>query len=299
MPLHYAQGLLMGGADIIPGVSGGTMALIVGIYERLIDAIHAVAHGAVAVARGERRDGLATLRGVPWGFVLPLGFGILTALGIGTVVIEPLLEAYPVAMAALFAGLIIGALPIPWKRIRARSSRVYAAAAAAGVVAFLLAGLTESGVGDPSLLMVFAAAAVAICAMILPGISGAYLLLVMGMYRPTLSAARALDVAYLATFAAGAIIGLGAFSKVLAWLLDHRHDLTMAALVGLMAGSLRRLWPWQTEVGALVAPGDGSEIGLAVALVVLGATAVLALERLGARATPEEVTTGESTADHD
>lgn len=274
----------MGGADVIPGVSGGTMALIVGIYEQLIDAIRDVAQGTVTILRGDRSEGMATLRGAPWGLILPLGFGIVTALAIGVVVIEPILEAFPVASAALFAGLILGALPIPWRRIRRRSSAIYALAVVAAVVAFVIAGLTESDAGNPSLLLVFGVAAVAICAMILPGVSGAYLLLIFGMYRPTLEAARNLDLPYLATFIAGAVLGLGGFSKLLAWLLDHKHDLTMAALVGLMAGSLRRLWPWQAENGAVLAPGSGGEVALVLALVVVGCVAVLAMERLGNRA---------------
>ena len=283
MPRHLAHGLLMGGADIIPGVSGGTMALIVGIYEDLIDAIRDVAHAGVTTVSGDRRRAAATLRRVPWRLVLPLGVGILTALAIGTVIIEPLLERFPAETSALFAGLILGALPIPWRRVRRRSPAVYAAALVAGLAAFWFAGLTESTPESPSLLMVFGAAAVAICAMILPGISGAYLLLILGMYRPTLQAARDLDVAYVATFALGAVVGLGSFSKLLSWLLDHRHDLTMAVLVGLMAGSLRRLWPWQTEDGALVAAPDGGEVAVAVALTVIGLLAVLALERSGRR----------------
>ena len=285
-PLHYAQGLLMGGADIIPGVSGGTMALIVGIYEQLIDAIRDVAHGGLDLVRGRRRQGLATLRAVPWSFVVPLGLGILTAIAVGTVVIEPLLEAYPVTMASIFAGLIIGAIGIPWKRVRKRTPAVWAMAVTGAVAAFLLSGFTESGGGEPSLVLVFLAASVAICAMILPGISGAYLLLVMGMYRPTLAAGRELDLVYLATFAAGAAIGLGAFSKLLSWLLDHRHDLTMGALVGLMVGSLRRLWPWQTDVGALVAPPGAGDVVVSLLLVAGGIIFVLALERLGAGTAP-------------
>lgn len=273
----------MGGADIVPGVSGGTMALIVGIYEQLVDAIRDVAHGTVAVVRGDVVDARTTFRRVPWRLVLPLGAGIVAALGIGTVVIEPLLEHYPAETSAVFAGLIIGALPIPWRRVRRRGVPVHAAVVVAGLAAFAFAGLTESGPEDPALVMVFGAAAVAICAMILPGISGAYLLLILGMYRPTLQAARDLDLLYLGTFALGAAVGLGSFSKLLSWLLDHRHDVTMAALVGLMAGSLRRLWPWQTESGSLVAPPAGRDVLVAVALVLLGCAVVLALEWTGRR----------------
>ena len=281
----------MGAADVVPGVSGGTMALIVGIYEQLIDGIHEAAHGVVSIARGNRTEGVASLRAVPWGLVLPLGAGILTALAIGVNIIEPLLETYPVETASLFAGLILGALPIPWRRIRRRSAATYAAAVVAGVAAFVFAGLTASGGGTPSLPMVFGSAAVAICAMILPGVSGAYLLLILGMYVPTLAAVRELDVPYVATFFAGAAVGLGGFSKLLSWLLDRRHDVTMAALVGLMAGSLRRLWPWQTESGALVPPASGRGVAVAIALVLIGCGAVLALEYMGRRsetATPAD-----------
>ena len=288
----------MGAADVVPGVSGGTMALIVGIYERLIDGIHEAVHGAVSFARGDRAEGVASLRAVPWSLLLPLGAGIVTALAIGVNIIEPLLETYPVETASLFAGLILGALPIPWRRIRRRSAKTYGAAAVAGVAAFVFAGLTASGAGTPSLPMVFGSAAVAICAMILPGVSGAYLLLILGMYVPTLAAVRQLDVPYVATFVAGAAVGLGGFSKLLSWLLDRRHDVTMAALVGLMAGSLRRLWPWQTESGALVAPASGRDVAVAIALVLLGCTAVLALEYIGRRSetrTPADSTGAPAT----
>jgi putative membrane protein len=127
--------------------------------------------------------------------------------------------------------------------------------------------------------------------MILPGVSGAYLLLIMGMYEPTLEAAGNLDLLYLAVFGAGAITGLALFSKLLAWLLDAHEDATMAVLVGLMAGSLRRLWPWQSEEGVLHAPGDGGEVVLAVVCALIGLAAVTALAMVGDRAERSRSTT--------
>lgn len=279
---HWAQGLLMGTADVIPGVSGGTVALVVGIYHDLIDSIHAVAAWLVALVRRDRVAAREHWREADLGLLLPLGLGILMALAVGSVVLPPLIETYPVITSSVFFGLIAGALPVPWQRIARRRGRHYGLAAAGAVVAFVLAGLAPVTIDDPSLPVVFGAAAVAICAMILPGVSGAYLLLVMGMYEVTLHAARDLDVVYVGVFAAGAATGLAAFSKLLSWLLDARHDATMAVLVGLMAGSLRRLWPWQSGQAELLAPPGGAEVALAVACVVLGLLAVTALIRVGA-----------------
>ena len=273
----------MGAADIIPGVSGGTVALVLGIYERLIDSIRSLASSATALPRGGRRASAEHLRRTEFGLLIPLGIGILSALAVGSVVLLPLVEAYPVQTNAVFFGLVAGALPVPWQRIGRVTPRLLAFAAAAAVAAFILTGLPPEEAVDPTLARVFSAAAVAICAMILPGVSGSFLLVVLGMYEVTLGALRALDLVYIATFAAGAVVGLGFFSKLLSWLLDHRHDLTMAALVGLMAGSLRALWPWQGADRGLQAPPMDGSVAVAVLLAVAGVVAVTALTRLGAR----------------
>jgi putative membrane protein len=285
---HFGQGLLMGGADVIPGVSGGTVALIVGIYERLIWSIRCVATGAVRIVRGDRAGARATLRAAQWSLVLPLGVGIVCALGVGSVVIPPLLERYPAHMLALFLGLVTASVPIPWRRIRARTRAHVVIALVTAVVAFVLVGVPAQSVEEPSLLRVLLSASFAIVAMILPGVSGAFLLKVLGIYEVTLTALRSLDLAYIAAFVVGAAGGLGVFAKLLSWLLEHRHDTTMAALVGLMVGSLRALWPWQTEERGLLAPPDelGAVLGIA-ALAVLGFAAVTALVRFGERTSAE------------
>jgi putative membrane protein len=282
--VHGLQGLLMGTADVIPGVSGGTVALILGIYERLIDSIHEVASCLAALLRADRAAARENWRRADLGLVIPLGIGIVIALGIGSAVLPPLIEHHPVVMSAVFFGLIAGALPIPWRRIGDRRGPHLALALAGGVVAFVLAGLAPAIVEDPAPPLVFGAASVAICAMILPGVSGAYLLLIMGMYEPTLEALGDLDIAYVAVFVLGAGVGLGLFSKLLAWLLDAHQDTTMAVLVGLMAGSLRRLWPWQDDAGVLLPPGDGGEVVLALACAAAGLAAVTALVVVGDRA---------------
>jgi putative membrane protein len=159
------------------------------------------------------------------------------------------------------------------------------------IAAFIFSGLPDTEIDDPSMLLVFASASLAICAMILPGVSGSFLLLIVGMYEPTLDAVHDRDLAYLAVFMAGAVVGLSVFAMLLRWLLAHVHDLTMAALVGLMIGSLRALWPFLEEDRGLRMPEDGDPVALAAALAIGGLVFVLALTRLsdGAEA-PEEPT---------
>lgn len=254
--LHLLHGLLMGSADAVPGVSGGTMALIVGIYGRLLSSIGHGFRAILAAVRFDRESLNRHLRGVEWGLVVPLAVGIATAIVIAASFVPDLLEDRPVESRAVFLGLVAASLTVPWTQIRDRSRRSLVIAVAAAVPAFLLSGLPSGAVSDPGVLAIFFGAAFAVCAMILPGVSGSFLLLVVGMYEPTLRAVDDRDFVYLGIFAVGMVIGLGSFSLLLGRLLARRHDATMAALVGLMAGSLRALWPWQDESRALLSPSD-------------------------------------------
>lgn len=274
--VHFSQGLLMGTSDIIPGVSGGTMALIVGIYERLIASVRAGLTLPVTLFRGWE----ATRRQfseVEWRLVLPLAAGIVTAIVIASKFIPYLLETYPAECRGLFFGLIAASLLIPWRRIGTAGARELALMAAMAVLAFVLTGLPENEAHDPGLLRVFLSASIAICAMILPGISGAFLLLVLGMYEVTLEALNALDLAYIGVFVLGAAVGLGLFSRLLHYLLDRHHDLTMAALLGLMAGSLRALWPWLSDDRELLYPTVEPASLVVLGLALLGFALVLGL----------------------
>lgn len=279
---YLGCGLLMGGADVIPGVSGGTVALVLGVYTRLIASLRALASAPVALARGDRATAGAHWRAVDWGLLIPLGLGILSAVALGTLLIPPLIGRFPAHTAALFLGLVAASIPLPWRRIgRVRRVHLFAAVGA-GALAFALVGLPPADAGDPPLWQVFASAAVAICAMILPGVSGAFLLEALGVYEPTLEAAGRLDLAYIATFGVGAVVGLGVFAKALARLLERHHDLTMAVLVGLMAGALRALWPWLGEDRFFHAPpADIGHVLTVAAFTVVGLVAVSALIRLG------------------
>lgn len=273
----------MGAADIIPGVSGGTIALIVGVFERLVAALSHLVTFGLSVVRLNRVAAQEAWQAVEWRLVLPLGAGIVTALLVGARIIPGLMEQYPIHMRALFFGLVAASLAIPWQRIGRVTGRLVGLALAAAVLAFWLVGLPQLHVTEPGLPRVFGSAAVAICAMILPGVSGAFLLEVLGIYTPTLEALNAGHWAYILTFAAGAITGLGLFSKILDALLRRYHDATMAALIGLIAGALRALWPYTAAHGTMRWPAPGEPVGSVLLVGVLGFAAVTALVWWGAR----------------
>lgn len=265
----------MGTADSVPGVSGGTMALIVGIYGRLLASIGHGFRAILSILRFDREGIVRHLRGVEWTLVVPLAIGIGTAIVIAAGFVPDLLDERPVESRAMFLGSVAASLAVPWRQIRDRTRRSIRIAVAAALPAFVLSGLPPGAVVDPAPLVVFLGAAFAVCAMILPGVSGAFLLLVVGLYEPTLRAVDDQNLGYLAIFAIGMVIGLGSFSLLLGRLLARHHDVTMAALVGLMAGSLRALWPWQDETRGLEAPVD---VGVAVLFVLLGASVVIAIQ---------------------
>ena len=241
---HIAQGIGIGIANVVPGVSGGTMALIFGIYEELISAVATTVQAGLSLVRFDPRSFVARVKELPYGFILPLAAGIVIVPIVGARIIPEAMATWPTQSRALFFGLILGSLAIPWIRIDSAQVREYALTLLAAIVAIVLAGFPPAEILDPTLVQFFFAAAIAVGAMILPGVSGAFLLLVIGLYAPILRAIDARDAVVVGVFLAGSVSGLGAFSLVMRWLLREHHDQTMAVLVGLMAGSLRALWPW-------------------------------------------------------
>jgi len=280
---YFVRGVLMGGADIIPGVSGGTIALIVGVYERLIAAISHLVSFGLSLARLDGQAALEAWRAVDWRLLVPLGGGIVTALLVGARFIPGLMAEYPMHMQGLFLGLVAASLYIPWRRMERMTYRFVGITIVAAGAAFFLTGLPQLQVSQPGLPRVFGSAAVAICAMILPGVSGAFLLEVLGIYTPTLEAVNTQQWSYIVVFMAGAGAGLGLFSKILDILLRRYHDATMAALIGLIAGALRALWPYTGAGGTLQWPAAGDPIGSVVAISLLGFAAVTALVWWGRR----------------
>ena len=276
----YASGFLMGSADIVPGVSGGTIALVLGIYERLVANVRQGSRALSLLVRGDGRDGLRAVRYVEWSFLLPLLAGILTAIVVLARALEHLLETQPVHLSAAFSGLIVGSVVVSATELRERSARVVGLVGLSAVATFLLLGLRTGRFEDPSLLVVLGGGALAICAMILPGISGSFILLMVGLYEYVLGAVSDRDLVVVAVFGVGAVIGLGSFSTLLNWLLTRYREVVLAVLIGLMAGSLRVLWPWPAGEGVgdttLGAPAAG-ELLPAIGLALGGAVFVVAV----------------------
>lgn len=280
---NLGRGALIGAVEVVPGVSGGTLALIVGIYQTLINSIAGLVLSVrqlvgLAPGKASTKVALTTFRSLPWRLLIPVGIGMVIALVLGAGIIEPLLEEQPIAMKALFFGLVIAGTYVPAHmvtKVGGWSPSYLLLALISAVVVFFLTGLPQGTMNDPSLIMVFFSASIAICALVLPGVSGSYLLLTVGMYDPTIAAVNDRNFTYLAVFALGAILGLAIFVSVLKWLLENRARITLVIITGLMIGSLRALWPWQGPEGELLAPTD--QIGIALILFLGGAAVVAVL----------------------
>jgi putative membrane protein len=300
----------MGAADIVPGVSGGTIALLVGIYEQLLDNVRRGARAIGSLARADVGGFLSHFRSIEWLFILPLGAGIGAALVGLASLIEGLLESNAEDMAGLFLGLVAGSIVVAWQLVQHRSLRLVPIIAGVALVTFVLLGFQSGPASDPSPLAFFAAGAIAICAMILPGISGSFLLLMMGMYAAVLGAVHdreASDLVSLGIFFVGATIGLALFSTVLGWLLDHYHDIVLAVLIGLMAGSFRVLWPWPNGVGIISEEADEAVSGTGLdwpaadeavvptLLAVVAFAVVVGFTRLAGGANPEPAGNSDSS----
>ncbi len=249
--MQAVRGFCMGVADIVPGVSGGTIALIMGIYQRLIDNVRMGARTLGRLVKLDAKGALEHFKRIEWSFLLPLLAGVLIALVTLSHFIEELLTDYPEEMAGVFFGLVAASVIIAWKQVGVWGTETYALMAVVAVGAFVLLGFQSGAISDPSPIQFLGAAAIAICAMILPGISGSFLLLMMGMYAGVLNAVNEREIADVAIFMVGAVIGLALFSTLLSWLLEHHADRVLAAIIGLMIGSARVLWPWPNGVGII------------------------------------------------
>jgi putative membrane protein len=276
---HFLRGFVMGAADIVPGVSGGTVALVLGIYRRLVRSIRNGAGALAALLRFDTDGFGERWRSVEWAFVAPLLLGVAAAVLTLSHLIERLLEEEPIRMAALFFGLVAGSIVVAWRLVGDRSLPRLGVLAAIALLTFWLLGFSAGTVADPAWWAFFLAGAIAICAMILPGISGSFILLMMGMYLPVLGAVNDRRLLIVGVFLVGVVIGLASFSTLLNLLLERYHDTVMAALVGLMAGSLRVLWPWPDGTGGTRLAAPSGDVIVPVVLAVAGAAVVLVVTR--------------------
>ncbi|WP_187380181.1 DUF368 domain-containing protein [Vibrio mimicus] len=238
----YLKGLAMGAADVVPGVSGGTIAFITGIYDTLLESIRRINPSLLTVWKEQGFAGV--FRHINGLFLITLFGGIFTSIATLAKLISWLLVAHPIPIWSFFFGLILVSV---WHMLRQVEQKTVSRALyliAGAIFAYGITVLNPLNL-EPTYLNVLLSGAIAICAMILPGISGSFILLLIGMYAPVLGAVKTLQVDILALFLTGCIIGLLSFSHVLSWLLRRYRDITLTFLTGLMLGTLPKIWPWK------------------------------------------------------
>ena len=291
------KGVAMGAADAVPGVSGGTIAFISGIYEELINTISNV---NVSLFKTLFKQGIpAFWKQLNGNFILSLLLGIIISYVSFMRLAKYLLEHEPILIWSFFFGLIIASIYFVGKQITKWNLSTIVSAIFGAVIAFYISSLPSLGANNSDTFLFFAGA-IAICAMILPGISGSFILIILGAYKTLSDALHDFDVKKIVLFASGAIIGLLSFSHVLKWLFKHYHNITLAILTGFILGSLNKVWPWKEtltwhtdskgiktplldrSISPLSIEGD-NQLALALVLMVLGFLTIFILEKAGSK----------------
>ena len=292
------KGMAMGAADVVPGVSGGTIAFISGIYEELLGSISNVNLGLFKTLKNEGfKIAWKQLNG---NFLLSLFIGIFISILSLAKAIKYLLENEPILLWSFFFGLVLASIIYIAKQISKWNFIIIIILTLGAFLAYYITTLNPLISENSSSLYVFFAGAIAICAMILPGISGSFILVLLGAYKPVLDALNDKDFKTIFTFIAGAIIGLLSFSKVLKWLFANYKNFTLAALTGFILGSLNKIWPWketltwrvnshgikvpfnQQSVTPFSFDGD-PELSLAIVLAIVGFLLILLMEKLAVK----------------
>ncbi len=283
----------MGAADVVPGVSGGTIAFISGIYEELIDSINKVNFKTLKILKTEGIN--AMWRSVNGNFLISLLIGIGISVVSLAKIIRHLLETQPIMIWSFFFGLVLASIIYVAKQITKWSLMSVVLLILGAFTAYFITTLSPQ-IADVSYPYIFLSGALAICAMILPGISGSYILLLLGMYKPILDAIHFRDFKIIGVLMLGAVVGLLSFSRLLKWLFDHYQNLTLATLTGFIIGSLNKIWPWKEVLNSemidgklkilqekSVSPFDfqgDNQLFFAILLAIIGFVFILFLEKL-------------------
>ncbi|MGB1308714.1 MAG: DUF368 domain-containing protein [Oceanihabitans sp.] len=242
------KGMAMGAADAVPGVSGGTIAFISGIYQELITTISNVNISALQVLKNQ---GISTFwKTINGNFLIALLSGILISFVSFMKLAKHLIENHPILIWSFFFGLIVASILFVGKQITKWNLSAVLAIIIGAIVAFYITSLPALA-SNNSPYFLFVAGAIAICAMILPGISGSFILVILGAYKTLSNAIDSWDLKKIALFALGAIVGLLSFSRVLKWLFKNHQNLTLALLTGFIFGSLNKIWPWKKTITVL------------------------------------------------
>jgi len=243
------RGMGMGAADVVPGVSGGTIAFITGIYEELVYSIKSINAQAI---KGLFREGIGSFwRQINGNFLLAVVLGILISIFSLARLLEHLLQTYPILVWSFFFGLIIASAIYVARKINHWNLKKVVGIIGGIAFAYMITELTPAQTPEASW-FIFISGALAICAMILPGISGAFILLLLGKYQFVIAAVGNLNISILGILVLGALVGIISFSNLLSWLLRKYHDVTIAVLAGFMIGSLNKVWPWKKTVSTFV-----------------------------------------------
>jgi putative membrane protein len=278
----FFTGLTMGIADLVPGVSGGTIAFVFGIYDELLYSIKLVT-GRIPklILTGNFKQAFLL---IPFYFLIPLFFGLASAIFGFVQVVSFLLETQPIMLWSFFFGLVLGSCFIISRRITKWTIKRFLLLVLGFIITYIIVGLPSIG-GSEAPIVLFATGAIAITAMILPGISGSLIMVSLGQYEIIINAVAERDFLVLIIFAAGAIAGLALFVRLLTWLMKNYHSAVIAFLIGVMFGSLRRVWPWQdiniNGVTNNVLPSISLSVLWPIILAVIGFIIVFILERIG------------------
>ncbi|MCL7753003.1 DUF368 domain-containing protein [Polaribacter sp. Z022] len=289
------KGMAMGAADVVPGVSGGTIAFISGIYEELLGSISNV---KLSLLKTLKTEGLkAAWKQVNGNFLAALFIGIFVSIISLAKAIKYLLENEPILLWSFFFGLVLASIIYIAKQISKWNFISILALVLGAFLAYYITTLNPMVSEDSSSLYILFAGAIAICAMILPGISGSFILVLLGAYKPVLEAVNNKDIKTILVFMVGAVIGLLSFSKILKWLFANYKNYTLAALTGFIIGSLNKIWPWketltwrtnshgvevpfnQQSVSPFTFDGE-AQLTMAIVLAIVGFGIILGMEKL-------------------
>ncbi|MCD8177142.1 MAG: DUF368 domain-containing protein [Tannerellaceae bacterium] len=285
--LIILKGMGMGAADVVPGVSGGTIAFIVGIYEELLDSIKSINVTSLKLLFTGKFS--ACWKAINGSFLLSLVLGIAISIFSLAKLITWLLETQPILVWAFFFGLVMASTWIVSKEVTQWNWKTISCFIAGAVVAyFITAGTPAEQAEYLPLWFVFIAAMIAICAMILPGISGSFILVLLGGYKYIMEAVKNLDITVILVFACGAVIGITSFARLLSYALKNFHNTTISMLAGFMLGSLNKVWPWKNPVTeSNILPDQLIWQGLL--LIGLGFVLVWGIEKISSSQNKEEL----------
>lgn len=289
------KGMAMGAADVVPGVSGGTIAFISGIYEELLNSISSFNFSLINVFKNEGFKSVWIK--VNGNFLVSLFVGILISVLSLAKLIESMLENHPIVIWSFFFGLVLASIIYIGKQITKWTKGSFLCLILGAILAFYITTLNPMVSANSSPWFLFLAGMIAICAMILPGISGSFILVLLGAYKPVLNALNTKDFVSIIIFLVGAVIGLLSFSRILKWLFSTYKNYTLATLTGFIIGSLNKIWPWKETISwrtnskgievpfntASVSPfsfeGD-NQLLISIFLMLIGFGLIILLEKL-------------------